>query len=317
MIMVDNHKPVMVNEVMIGLNVKKDGYYIDATFGRGGHSRQILAALGKQGKLIAIDRDKEALDYAHQCCKDDRLEVIHSNFSKLRNIVSTRNLIGKIDGILLDLGISSSQLDNGMRGFSFRTSGPLDMRMDRRQKKTLASWLKSASVEKIAEVLYQFGEERKSRKIARAIKLEQKNHTVLTTTQLADVIMRTVYVAHKGKQKIHPATRSFQAFRIFINQELSALQTLLADVIDCLASHGRLAVISFHSLEDRIVKQFISQYSRKNITPKGLITVAYKNTTLDENNIPLKKIARHFVSKEELVQNRRARSAVLRVAEKQ
>ena len=312
-----DHKPVMVNEVMLGLNIKKDGYYIDATFGRGGHSRQILVALGGQGKLIAIDRDKEAVDYAHQYYKDDRLEVIHSNFSKLRNILSARNLIGKIDGILLDLGISSAQLDNALRGFSFKASGPLDMRMDTAQEKTLASWLESASVEEIAAVLYQFGEERKSYKIARAIKSAQQAHTILTTKQLADIIMRTVHASRKSRQKIHPATRSFQAFRIFINQELGALKSLLTDTIDCLAHHGRLVVISFHSLEDRIVKQFISKYSCENQVLRGLMTLAQENTGLAKNNIPLKKIARHFASKEELAHNRRARSAVLRVAEKQ
>jgi len=298
---------VMFDESIEGLNIKNNGVYIDATFGRGGHTRGILEKLSNSGKVIAFDQDVSAVDYAKANFNDDRLEVIHSAFSNMGKILDEHKLIGKIDGILMDLGVSSPQLDNAERGFSFNSDGPLDMRMDQTKGMSAAQWLANADETEIANVIYQFGEERKSRHIANAIKKYQQNQSIDTTLQLANIIAGVV----KSKKNKHPATRSFQAIRIFINQELKQLSEVLEQTIQLLAPKGRLCVISFHSIEDRIVKQFIQKYSRQKQLPKGLpiMDIGIEKTML-------KDLGKHFASKEELQVNNRSRSAILRVAQR-
>lgn len=301
------HQAVMLKQCLEGLNIHADGCYVDATLGRGGHSLAILNKLGDKGCLLGFDKDKEAIDYVASHCCDERLVLIHSSFTQLSKILSQRNLMGKINGILMDLGVSSPQLDNAPRGFSFLLDGPLDMRMDTRTPLTAAHWLARASADEIAKVLYQFGQERKSRTIALAIKKVQKNKAITTTKQLADIIKQ---VAPNYQQKKHPATRTFQALRIFINHELSELEQALAQVINCLALKGRIVVISFHSLEDRIVKQFISKHSQAPKVPKYLPIIP------KVQQMPLQSLGRHFASTQEIKRNVRARSAVLRIAQK-
>ena len=302
-----HHQSVMFDESIEGLNIKNNGVYIDATFGRGGHTRGILEKLSNSGKVIAFDQDVSAVDYAKANFNDDRLEVIHSAFSNMGKILDEHKLIGKIDGILMDLGVSSPQLDNAERGFSFNSDGPLDMRMDQTKGMSAAQWLANADETEIANVIYQFGEERKSRHIASAIKKYQQNQSIDTTLQLANIIAGVV----KSKKNKHPATRSFQAIRIFINQELKQLAEVLEQTIQLLAPKGRLCVISFHSIEDRIVKQFIQKYSKQKQLPKGLpiMDSGIKKTML-------KDLGKHFASKEELQVNNRSRSAILRVAQR-
>ena len=302
-----HHQSVMFDESIEGLNIKNNGVYIDATFGRGGHTSGILKKLNDSGKVIAFDQDVSAVDYAKANFNDDRLEVIHSAFSNMGKILDEHKLIGKIDGILMDLGVSSPQLDNAERGFSFNSDGPLDMRMDQTKGMSAAQWLANADETEIANVIYQFGEERKSRHIANAIKKYQQNQSIDTTLQLANIIAGVV----KSKKNKHPATRSFQAIRIFINQELKQLSEVLEQTIQLLAPKGRLCVISFHSIEDRIVKQFIQKYSKQKQLPKGLpIMDSGTQETM------LKDLGKHFASKEELQVNNRSRSAILRVAQR-
>ena len=303
----NHHQSVMFDESIEGLNVKNNGIYIDATFGRGGHTRGILDQLNQSGKVIAFDQDIGAVDYAKENFNDDRLEVIHSAFVNMTELLNKRGLIGKIDGILMDLGVSSPQLDNAQRGFSFNHDGPLDMRMDQTQGMSAAQWLTSANETEIADVLYQYGEERKSRRIASAIKRYQQDKSIDTTLQLANIIASVI----KTQKNKHPATRSFQAIRIFINQELKQLSETLDQIIELLACGGRLVVITFHSIEDRIVKQFIQKHSRQKQAPKGLPVMdsEFKKTAL-------KDLGKKFASKEELQTNKRSRSAILRTAQR-
>ena len=303
----DYHQPVMLEACLAELAIKKNGCYVDATLGRGGHSLAILNHLAADGCLIAFDKDKQAIDYVQQQCTDKRLTLVHGSFTQLSDILKQQKKFGKINGILMDLGVSSPQLDNPKRGFSFLHNGPLDMRMDASTGISVASWLAQATEIEIANVLYEFGEEKKSRVIAKAIKKFQQDNSLTTTKQLADLVAT---VMPKFKQKKHPATRTFQALRIFINQELEDLAKVLTQLIDCLAIGGRIVIMSFHSLEDRMVKQFINQYSQAKKTPKYLPIV-------DEIvAMPLKSIGRLFASKLEVNCNIRARSAVLRIAEK-
>jgi len=260
----NHHQSVMFTESIDALNIKTGGIYIDATFGRGGHTQGILDKLDKSGSVIAFDQDIHAVEFAKENFNDDRLTVIHSAFTHMGEILSERNLSGKIDGILMDLGVSSPQLDNADRGFSFNTDGPLDMRMDQTSGISAAQWLENADAVEIANVIYEFGEERKSRHIASAIKRVQQDQAITTTLQLANIIAGVV----RTKKNKHPATRSFQAIRIFINQELKQLAETLEQSIELLAPEGRLSIISFHSIEDRIVKQFI-QNSFKNTLNKS------------------------------------------------
>lgn len=302
-----HHQSVMLDECLAGLNIVENGCYVDATLGRGGHSLAILDYLNDDGCLISFDKDKEAIDYIKTHCNDKRFMPIHNSFTQLSEVLEQHQKMGKVNGILMDLGVSSPQLDNAQRGFSFLRDGPLDMRMDIDSGLSVADWLAEAEEKEIADVLYQFGEEKKSRKIARAIKIFQQKHRLTTTKQLAELVEKVI---PKFKQKKHPATRTFQALRIFINKELEDLQNVLEQLIDCLAIDGRIVIMSFHSLEDRIVKQFIIKYSKVKQRSKYL-PIIDKAVPM-----PLQSIKRLFASDAELACNIRARSAVLRIAQK-
>ena len=301
------HDSVLFNESLNGLNIKPDGIYVDATLGRCGHAQGILNHLNDSGRVIGFDQDIDAIQYAENNFSDSRLRLIHSNFSNLNDELNKIELIGKVDGVLMDLGISSPQIDNADRGFSFNKDGLLDMRMDQSQRITAAEWLKDTSEKEIADVLYQYGEEKRSRIIASTIKEYQKSNEIKTTLELANLISTVV---KPGKNK-HPATRSFQAIRIAINDELIMLSEALNQTIDALDKGGRLAVISFHSIEDRIVKQFIQKNSRPKQIPKGL-PIMMNNT----QPCLLKDLGKVKSSNEEIKMNRRSRSAILRIAEK-
>ncbi|OBX04438.1 16S rRNA methyltransferase [Gallibacterium genomosp. 3] len=309
------HFTVLLNEAVEGLSLKPNGIYIDGTFGRGGHSRKILSELGEQGRLIAIDRDPEAI-LAAQTIQDSRFSIEHNTFSEIKSICEAHNLVGKIDGILLDLGVSSPQLDDAERGFSFMQDGPLDMRMDSSKGISAAEWLQQVSENDLAWVLKTFGEERFAKRIAHNIvefnrqALQNKTEPLTRTLQLAQLIAQSMPIKEKHK---HPATRSFQAIRIFINSELEELEKILNSAIDVLAPEGRLAIISFHSLEDRLVKRFMKKQSKGDEIPKGLpLTEAQI-----ERNQKLKLIGKAIMPTEaELAVNSRSRSAVLRVAER-
>ena len=301
------HDSVLFNEVLKGLNIKSGGIYVDATLGRCGHTQGILNHLDSLGSVIGFDQDIDAVKYAEINFSDPRLELIHSNFSNLNDELNKINLIGKVDGVLMDLGISSPQIDNADRGFSFNKDGLLDMRMDQSQRLTATEWLKETSEKEIADTLYQYGEEKRSRIIASTIKEYQKNSEIKTTLELANLISTVV---KPGKNK-HPATRSFQAIRIAINDELIMLSEALNQTIDALDKGGRLAVISFHSIEDRIVKQFIQKHSRPKQIPKGLPIMMN-----DTQPCLLKDLGKVKPSNEEIKINRRSRSAILRIAEK-
>ena len=301
------HDSVLFNEVLKGLNIKSGGIYVDATLGRCGHTQGILNHLDSLGRVIGFDQDIDAIKYAEINFSDPRLELIHSNFSNLNDELNKINLIGKVDGVLMDLGISSPQIDNADRGFSFNKDGLLDMRMDQSQRLTASEWLKETSEKEIADTLYQYGEEKRSRIIASTIKEYQKNSEIKTTLELANLISTVV---KPGKNK-HPATRSFQAIRIAINDELIMLSEALNQTIDALDKGGRLAVISFHSIEDRIVKQFIQKHSRPKQIPKGLPIMMN-----DTQPCLLKDLGKVKPSNEEIKINRRSRSAILRIAEK-
>ena len=309
------HITVLLHEAVDGLALKEDGIYIDATFGRGGHSRLILSKLSANGRLIAIDRDPRAITEA-QKIQDPRFHIEHNSFSAIPEICEKLGLTGKIDGILLDLGVSSPQLDDAERGFSFMKDGPLDMRMDTTKGLSAAQWLQQVSEQDLAWVLKTFGEERFAKRIAQAIvgynkSAVEKNTEILNRTlQLAELIAQSVPFKDKHK---HPATRSFQAIRIYINSELEELESLLQSALTVLAPQGRLSVISFHSLEDRMVKHFMRKQSKGEDIPKGL--------PLREDQIErrqtLKTIGKAIQpSDEEIAFNPRSRSAVLRIAER-
>jgi len=303
----NHHNSVMFSESIDGLDIRPNGIYVDATFGRGGHTQGILDELGDSGQLIAFDQDIDAVEFAKSNFNDPRLIIIHSNFSKLNNELERLDLMGKIDGILMDLGVSSPQLDQAERGFSFNKDGALDMRMDQTQPLTAAQWLKESTELEIADALYLYGDEKRSRVIAATINKYQKNNEIKTTLDLANLITSVV---RSGKNK-HPATRSFQAIRIVINDELNQLSEALEQTIKALAINGRLSVITFHSIEDRIVKQFIHKYSRPQEVPKGLPI-----KTNEGNQRSLKDLGKVKPSKEEIITNRRSRSAILRLAQK-
>jgi len=304
------HNPVMLGTVIKNLNIIHGGTYIDCTFGRGGHSKNILEKIGKNGKLIAIDKDSEAEEYANKNFIDDeRFFFEKSNFSNIINIVEKYHESKKVNGILLDLGVSSPQLDNPERGFSFIKEGPIDMRMDTSIKMTAFLWLKKAEIKDISRVLKIYGEEKYSYKIAKSIKSAVNENKLQTTIDLAKII-KDCYPKNK-LNKINPATRSFQAIRIFINKELDELERILDDCLEIIAIGGRLVVISFHSLEDRIVKNFINKHSLgKEIISKIPITNIDQNLKLKKIKTPLK------ASENEIKENVRARSARIRVAEK-
>ena len=301
------HDSVLFNESLKGLNINPDGIYVDATLGRCGHTQGILDHLNGSGRVIGFDQDVDAIKYAENNFSDLRLDLVHSNFSNLNKELNKIKLLGKVNGVLMDLGISSPQIDNADRGFSFNKDGALDMRMDQSQRLTAAEWLKDTSEKEIADVLYQYGEEKRSRIIASTIKEYQKSNEIKTTLELANLISTVV---KPGKNK-HPATRSFQAIRIAINEELLMLSEALNQTIEALDKGGRLAVISFHSIEDRIVKQFIQKHSRPKHIPKGLPIMIN-----DVQPCLLKDLGKVKPSNEEIKVNRRSRSAILRIAEK-
>ncbi|MFT5879824.1 MAG: 16S rRNA (cytosine1402-N4)-methyltransferase [Moritella sp.] len=307
-----SHVSVLLNETVAGLGLKPDGIYIDGTFGRGGHSRFILSQLGENGRLIAIDRDPEAIAVGEALkLQDPRFDIVHGPFSGIADYMAEKNLTEQIDGVLLDLGVSSPQLDDASRGFSFLRDGPLDMRMDPTSGVSAAKWLATAEYDDIVWVLKVFGEEKFARKIARAVVFDRDGTPFETTRQLADLICRVV--PKSKKETKHPATRSFQAIRIYINSELEEIERALAGALTCLRSGGRLSVISFHSLEDRIVKQFIRKQARGKEVPYGL-PIMQEEIDKTRTMKPVGKMLKP--SEEELQLNPRARSSVLRVAEK-
>ena len=301
------HQPVLVNEVIEGLAIKKNGVYVDATFGRGGHLREVLRHLGEEGRVFALDKDLAAVEAA-KLLKDERLSIKHGSFTLLQSWMEERGVCGDVDGILLDLGVSSPQLDDSERGFSFLKDGPLDMRMDVTQGTGAANWVNSASAKEIAEVLKIYGEEKFHRRMAAAIVEARAVTPIETTSQLADIVAKANPSWEKHK---HPATRAFQAIRIFINNELNELKICLDQCLEVLAIGGRLAVISFHSLEDRIVKRFINKHVKGDVFPLGV------PIRQDQLEVRLKSISKLIKpTLEEIKSNRRARSAVLRVVEK-
>lgn len=305
------HLPVMTEEVIDGLEIKADGIYIDGTFGRGGHSSRILERLNASGFLLAFDRDLAALqsDRALALCSDERFVLEHGCFSTIQAVAERRGWSGAVDGVLLDLGVSSPQLDDPGRGFSFSKDGPLDMRMNAEAGVSAAQWIARTDEKEIARVLYEYGEERFSRRIAAAIVKDRVNEPFLTTLQLAGMIARVVPAREKNK---HPATRSFQAIRIEINQELKELRAVLAQAIEVLRPGGRLVVIAFHSLEDRIVKRLIRDESRGKYQ-----SGRYPIMEQEDKRLRLKRIGKAMrASTVEVERNIRARSAVLRVAER-
>ncbi|MGP7734510.1 MULTISPECIES: 16S rRNA (cytosine(1402)-N(4))-methyltransferase RsmH [Oceanimonas] len=303
------HITVLLDEAVAGLNIRPDGIYVDGTFGRGGHSRHILSKLGPNGRLLAIDRDPAAIAVAEQI-DDPRFTILHGPFSRLADMMEAAGLTGKIDGVLLDLGVSSPQLDEAERGFSFQKDGPLDMRMDPTSGQSAADWLNHADADDIAWVLKTFGEERHARKIARAIVLDRQTTPWTRTRQLAEMIARVNPSKEKNK---HAATRSFQAIRIYINSELDEIDQALNGALRVLATGGRLSVISFHSLEDRLVKHFIRKQEKGPEVPPGLpLTEAQL-----AGGRTLKSVGKaQKPSAEEVAANPRARSSVLRVAER-
>lgn len=303
------HRPVLLSEVLDALRVKPDGFYVDGTFGRGGHAAAVLERLGAEGRLLAFDKDPEAVAFATRRFADEsRLLMRRGSFINLAPVVSELGWQGNVDGILFDLGVSSPQLDDAERGFSFLKPGPLDMRMDPKSGSSASQWLAVASEREIAQVLWQYGEERYSRRIARAVVAARGSVPITTTEQLAALIARVLPGRERHK---HPATRSFQAIRIFINRELNDLEAVLPQTVDALAPGGRLAVISFHSLEDRIVKRFIRDQQRGPQLPPDLpvLPAAYAPRLR-----PVGKPV--YAAAQEVQANPRARSAVLRVAER-
>ena len=301
------HVPVLVEQTLDALHIKSDGIYIDCTFGRGGHSRSILNCLSQQGQLFLLDQDPSAIQVAEQNFGDDgRVKIIHDSFANLLSMGNHQNLLARVDGILFDLGVSSPQLEQATRGFSFNHDGPLDMRMNTTTGETAAQWLENVQLEHLVTVLREYGEERHAKKIALKILQEQAKNPIKTTKQLAQIVQACYPSNYQG---IHPATRTFQAIRIYINRELEALHNGLHAAFELLANKGRLVVISFHSLEDRIVKRFIRD-TRQQGVPKNLPAIVEQKSYLRA----VGKLIRP--TEEELAINPRARSARLRIAEK-
>ena len=303
------HKPVLLNESIDGLSIDPQGIYVDGTFGRGGHSQFILDQLADTGRLIAFDKDPQAIAIAKEkYAEEARFNIHHGSFAELESYLKEQGLCGKVSGILLDLGVSSPQLDDPKRGFSFQQSGPLDMRMNDQVGMSASQWINKAKEEEIASVIYEYGEERYSRRIAKAIVWARKEQPLTDTKQLAEIIKQ----AHpRWEKKKHPATRSFQGIRIFINNELNDLDECLMQSYRCLSQGGNLAVISFHSLEDRKVKRFFKRMAEGDKLPPDLPVIeADINRKM---KLQGKKIK---AGKQELLNNPRARSAVLRIAQK-
>ena len=301
------HRTVMLNEAVDALAIRPDGVYVDGTFGRGGHSRLILSRLGPQGRLIAFDKDPQAIAEA-ETITDARFQIVHQGFAALSEELERLGVVA-VDGVLLDLGISSPQIDNPERGFSFRFDAPLDMRMDTTRGRTAADWLATAEENEIAAVIKDYGEERFAKQIARTIVAARQERPINTTRELAQIVATCVRTREPGQD---PATRTFQAIRIFINQELKELEVVLPQIVRALSVGGRLSVISFHSLEDRIVKQFVARLSQPPKLPARLPVRA-----VDLPAPPLRLVGKgERASVAEVAANPRARSAMLRIAER-
>lgn len=305
----NEHQPVLLAEVITQLAIQPEGVYIDATFGRGGHARAILAQLGPRGRLLAMDKDPAAVAYACQhFAADARFTIQQGSFTQLEKIVARENLIGKVDGILFDLGVSSPQLDDPERGFSFMRAGKLDMRMDDSQGIDAATWVAKVSEKELTQILWNYGEERYARRVASAIVAARQQMPITTTIQLAEIIAKAHPAWQKGK---HPATRSFQAIRMAVNQELEDLELALVQGVNALNHKGRLLVISFHSLEDRLVKQFMQQQECGKAIPRNL---PIKHASM---KVSFKRLGKAIKpSAKEVAMNPRARSAILRIGEK-
>ncbi len=304
------HITVLLNEAVTGLVEDPDGFYIDGTFGRGGHSALVLNQLSDKGHLMGIDKDLEAIACANQrFANEPRFEIAHGSFSQLEEFVRERDMFGKVDGVLLDLGVSSPQLDDPTRGFSFQHDGPLDMRMDTTKGESAADWLMRASQEEIADVIFTYGEDKFGRRMAKAIVAARELAPLTTTAQLAKIISDANPSWEKGK---HPATRAFQAIRIHVNRELEDLEMCLDQALDALKIGGRLVIISFHSLEDRIVKRFIRHHVKGDEhLPRG---IPFTNDMLKQRLKAVGKMVK--ASTDEVEANPRSRSAVMRIATK-
>ncbi len=304
-----DHIPVLFDEALEALAISPSGIYMDGTFGRGGHSSAIMQRLDSAGRLLAIDKDSEAVVHAEQMFGgDERFSIKHGSFAMLEQLAQQSGVAGRVNGLLLDLGVSSPQLDDPERGFSFLRDGPLDMRMDTSSGQSAAQWLATAEDREIAQVLKEYGDEKFARRIARAIVDIRQEQPIVTTGQLAAIIEQASPTREREK---HPATRSFQAIRIYINRELDDLRHCLEQSLQVLAPQGRLAVVSFHSLEDRIVKRFIRDCERGDDFPVDL------PVTQEQLQPKLRSVGKAiYPSSGEIEANPRARSAVLRVAER-
>jgi len=305
----NQHRPVLLNETIDALSIKAEGFYLDGTFGRGGHSAEILRALGEKGRLLAFDQDPQAIKVAEEkFAGDARFEIVQSNFEDLQAVVAEHGMTKKVDGVLLDIGVSSPQLDDASRGFSFIKPGPLDMRMNPHEGESAAEWLATVTEYDLTTVLMHFGEEKFARRIANAIVETRKETVIDDTVQLANIIEAAIPVKPKNK---HPATKSFQAIRIHINRELEVLERALQSSLNVLAIGGRLAVISFHSLEDRMVKRYFRDVSRGPQIPKDIPVLAKDLLQ------PYKLVGKAIKpGKQEVLENPRSRSSVLRVIER-
>jgi 16S rRNA (cytosine1402-N4)-methyltransferase len=303
------HRPVLLQEVIDNLQVDPSGVYVDGTFGRGGHTRALLSVLGADASVIGFDKDPQAILTGQALAAEDgRFRIVHESFAEMGGFLQANGLSGKVAGILLDLGVSSPQLDDPARGFSFMNDGPLDMRMNNAAGESAAEWLNREEAKQIEWVLRELGEERFAGRIVKAIVAQRESAPLTSTLELARLIEKAVPVREKHK---HPATRTFQAVRIWVNRELQDLETGLAAAVDNLKIGGRLAVISFHSLEDRIVKQFFEKKVKGEALPRGLPVM------VGAKGISLKHIAKKVrPSEDEVNTNVRARSATLRVVEK-
>ena len=304
-----SHQPVLLAEVIEALAIRPQGYYIDATFGRGGHSAAILAQLNEQGRVLAFDRDPEAIAWGRErFAAESRIEFEHSNFNRVAQVLAQRQLESGVDGVLMDLGVSSPQLDDASRGFSFMQNGPLDMRMDTSRGESASEWLMRVELEELVTVLKRYGEEKFARRIAHGIIEARQQQPITETAQLVGIIEQAMPVKDKHK---HPATRSFQAIRMHINQELPSIESGLEAMLAALRPGGRLVVISFHSVEDRLVKRFMKAKVTRPPLPKNLPVFD------SDEALPYRLVGKSCTaSAQEREANPRARSARLRVLER-
>jgi 16S rRNA (cytosine1402-N4)-methyltransferase len=307
----NEHVPVLLGPVLDGLEIKKDGCYVDATFGRGGHSREILQRLSSNGRLIAIDRDPDAIASIPAALLDDpRFELVRGEIAQLKTILGERSLNAEVDGLLFDLGVSSPQLDEASRGFSFLRDGPLDMRMDPDSGTSASDFLQQVEQRKLIQVLRKYGEETHATRIARAICESRGSARIASTVQLAAIVEAAVPAKYRAQKK-HPATKTFQAIRILVNDELGQIEAALQQSLSVLKKGGRLCIISFHSLEDRIAKRFIRNISREPEQYRGMPSIP------DKFRPQLKTIGKVVLAtSDEIASNRRSRSARLRIAER-